>query len=135
MTSVDGTKTVVGLSLGTKIKSSSGIFGGAATWPLIRCSTACGERQDGPMGGGLVASQIKVKKGDFKTASMIRTGTEQQFGEQAAATGRCAAASPISTSTMKSMLNVKIDVDKAVLSDRPGPSCRTRRARPRRENR
>ena len=119
VTSVDGTKTVVGLSLGTKIKSSSGIFGG-------RSNLAADSLLNGlpvsvktvQWGGGLVASQIKFKKGDFKTASMIRTGTEQQFGEQAAATealrGRMA---DIDKYNVKSTLNVNFDVDKAVLSD------------------
>jgi outer membrane protein OmpA-like peptidoglycan-associated protein len=119
VTSADGTKTVVGLSQGTKIKSSSGIFGG-------RSNLAADSLLNGlpvsvktvQWGGGLVASQIKFKKGDFKTAAMIRTGTEQQFGEQAAATealrGRMA---DIDKYNVKSTMNVNFDVDKAVLSD------------------
>ena len=36
--------------------------------------------------GGLVASQVSFKKNDAKLASMIHNGTDQRFGEQAAAT-------------------------------------------------
>ena len=37
-------------------------------------------------GGGLIASAVKFRNGDFKTASMIRRGTAQGFAEQSAAT-------------------------------------------------
>lgn len=37
--------------------------------------------------GGLVASEVDLKNKDLRTALMIRTGTDQRFAEQTAATG------------------------------------------------
>jgi OmpA-OmpF porin, OOP family len=83
----DGNSTIIAVTEATKIKTSSGIFGGRSTLgagallnglPVTVKTLQSGE--------GLVASQISFRKGDFKTANMIRNGTAQQFEEQTAAT-------------------------------------------------
>jgi outer membrane protein OmpA-like peptidoglycan-associated protein len=68
-------------------------------------------------GDGLVASEIDLKNKDFKTASMIRSGTAQGFAQQTAATealrGRVG---DIDQYNIKSTTNVNFDTGKAVLS-------------------
>jgi OmpA-OmpF porin, OOP family len=70
-------------------------------------------------GSELVASQIIFRGGDLRTASMIRTGTEQQFAEQTAATealrGRMG---DIDKYNIKGTTNVYFDTGRAVLSAR-----------------
>lgn len=83
----DGNSTIIAVNEATKIKTSSGIFGG-------RSQLGAGALLNGlpvtvktmQSSDGLVASQISFRKGDFKTANMIRNGTAQQFEEQTAAT-------------------------------------------------
>lgn len=69
-------------------------------------------------GSDLVASQISFKGRDFKTASMIRTGTAQQFAEQSAATealrGRMG---DIDKYNVKGTTNVYFDTGKWNLSE------------------
>jgi len=69
--------------------------------------------------GGLIASDIKFRKNDLKTAAMIRRGTQQGFAEQTAATaalrGRLG---DIDKYNIKSTTNVNFDVNKANLSSR-----------------
>src|SRR5690606_37322128 len=70
--------------------------------------------------GGLVASQIKLKNNDLATAAMIRTGTEQRFGEHGAAIAENAAAAEalrgrvasIDQYNIKGTTNVHFDTDK-----------------------
>ncbi len=68
--------------------------------------------------GGLVASQITFKNNDFKTASMIRTGTAQGFEEQTAATealrGRMG---DIDKYNIKGTTNVYFDTGRWALSE------------------
>ncbi|MFN5901530.1 MAG: OmpA family protein, partial [Novosphingobium sp.] len=68
-------------------------------------------------GETLRASQVSFKSGDYKTASMIRTGTAQQFAEQTAATealrGRMA---DIDKYNIKGTTNVYFDTGKWALS-------------------
>ncbi len=88
ITSEDGGSTVVSLSESTQIRGSGGFLG------LSRSKLAADSLLNGlpvtvrtvEWGGGLVARQIRLKSSDLKTASMIRTGTEQGFAEQTAAT-------------------------------------------------
>lgn len=69
-------------------------------------------------GSDLVAAQISFRKGDFKTANMIRTGTAQQFAEQSARTealrGRMG---DIDKYNIKGTTNVFFDTGKWNLSE------------------
>ena len=121
VTAPDGTRTVIAVDEGTKIKSSSGLFGGSRNKPTlasllnglpVTVKTLQSEN-------GLVASQIVFKNNDLKTATMIRSGTEQGFEEQTAATealrGRMA---DIDKYNVKGTTNVNFDTGKWVLSER-----------------
>jgi outer membrane protein OmpA-like peptidoglycan-associated protein len=76
--------------------------------------------------GGLVASQIKFKSSNLATASMIRNGTAQRFGEHDTAIAQNAAATEalrgrvgdIDQYNIKGTTNVYFDTGKAVLSDK-----------------
>lgn len=119
VTAADGTSTMITINDATRIKASSGLFGGS------RSKLAAGSLLNGlpvtvktlQSGGGLVASQISFRNNDFKTATMIRTGTAQGFAEQTAATealrGRMG---DIDKYNIKSTTNVYFDTGKAVLS-------------------
>jgi outer membrane protein OmpA-like peptidoglycan-associated protein len=119
VTAADGTKTTVAITEATKIKAGSGIFGGS------RSQLGASSLLNGlpvtvktlQWTGGLVASQITFRNNDFKTANMIRNGTDQRFEEQTAATealrGRMG---DIDKYNIKSTANVYFDTGKAVLS-------------------
>ncbi|MBO9581305.1 MAG: OmpA family protein [Sphingobium sp.] len=83
VTTADGNKTSIGVNEATKIKASSGLFGGRAklgTADLLNglpVSVKTYQMSD----GSLVANQVNLKNSDYKTAAMIRNGTEQRFGE------------------------------------------------------
>ncbi len=119
VTTAGGSKAVVLISDGTRIKSKGGLLG-------IRSNKLAADQllnglpvsiKTVQWGGGLVASQIALKSKDLRTASMIRNGTDQRFGEQAAATealrGRVA---DIDQYNVKGTTNVTFDTGKAVLS-------------------
>ena len=119
VTTAGGTKTVVLLSDGTRIKSKGGLLG-------IRSNKLAADQllnglpvsiKTVQWGGGLVANQIALKSKDLRTASMIRNGTDQRFGEQAAATealrGRVA---DIDQYNVKGTTNVTFATGKADLS-------------------
>jgi OmpA-OmpF porin, OOP family len=119
VTGVDGTKTVLYISDGTEVRSSSGLFG------IGRSKLAAGQLLNGlpvtaktvQWGGGLVASQIKVQSKDLKTANMIRTGTEQGFAEQTAATEALRSrVADIDQYNVKGTTNVYFDTGKWNLS-------------------
>lgn len=88
VTTVDGSGAVVRLSNGTDIRASKGLFG------INRSKLGADALLNGlpvtvetvQWAGNLVASRIKLKNSDLKTATMIRTGTAQGFAEQTAAT-------------------------------------------------
>ncbi len=117
VTTADGNSTIIAITDATRIKSG-GLFGGGN-------KLAAGSLLNGlpvtvktlQWEGGLVASQISLRKGDLKTATMIRTGTAQQFDEQTAATealrGRMG---DIDKYNVKNTTNVYFDTGKAVLS-------------------
>ncbi len=119
VTSADGTKTVITINDDTKITSSKGLFG------LDRSKLAADSLLNGipvtvktlQSGDALMASQITFRNSDFRTATMIRSGTEQAFGEQTAATdalrGRMA---DIDQYNIKGTTNVNFEVGKANLS-------------------
>lgn len=119
ITSADGTKTVVAVGEATKIKASGGFLG------LDRNTLGTDSLLNGlPVsvatvrwGPDLAASRIDLKNKDLKLASMIRTGTQQGFDEQTAATvalrGRVG---DIDQYDIKSTTNVNFDTGKANLS-------------------
>jgi OOP family OmpA-OmpF porin len=117
VTLADGTSTIIAITDATKIKSGS-LFGGGnklgAASLLNGLPVTVKTLQ---WSGGLVASQISLRKGDLKTANMIRTGTAQQFEEQTAATealrGRMG---DIDKYNIKGTMNVYFDTGKAALS-------------------
>ena len=118
VTTTDGTSTIISINDATRIKTSRGLFSG-------RNKLAAGSLLNGlpvtvktlQSGGDLVASQISLRNKDFKTATMIRNGTAQQFEEQTAATaalrGRMG---DIDKYNIKSTTNVNFDTGKAALS-------------------
>ena len=115
----DGSATVVAFNDATRIKGGSTLFGGdrsklAASALLNGLPVTVKTMQSG---GELVASQIIFRGKDFKTATMIRTGTAQQFEEQTAATlalrGRMG---DIDKYNIKGTTNVYFDTGKAALS-------------------
>jgi outer membrane protein OmpA-like peptidoglycan-associated protein len=120
VTAADGTKSVIVINDATKISASKGFFG------LNRSRLAATSLLNGipvtvktlQSGDGLVASQINLQNKDLRTASMIRSGTEQGFAEQTAATealrGRMG---DIDKYNVKGTTNVNFDTGKAVLSE------------------
>lgn len=119
VTGPDGTKTVLFISDATQVRSSSGLFGlgrsklGAAS--LLNGLPVTAKTVQ--WGGGLVASQIKVQNKDLKTATMIRTGTEQGFADQTAATEALRSrVADIDQYNLKGTTNVYFDTGKWNLS-------------------
>lgn len=94
VTSPGGSNTVVALSDGTEIRGSGGFLG------LNKKSLGSDSLLNGlpvtvktvQWGGNLVATHIKLKSNDLKTAAMIRNGTEQRFGQNEAAISQNASA-------------------------------------------
>ncbi len=118
VTTADGTSTIVAITEATKIKGG-GLFSGSrklAPGALLNGLPVTIKTMQS--GGGLVASQISFRKGDLKTATMIRNGTAQQFDEQTAATqalrGRMG---DIDKYNVKNTTNVYFDTGRAVLSE------------------
>ncbi|MCA1199306.1 OmpA family protein [Sphingomonas sp. R647] len=119
VTTADGTPTLIAVTGATDIRASGGFLGlsreklGADA--LLNGLPVTIRTRD--WNGTLVASQIKLQNKDLKTASMIRNGTDQRFGEQAAATealkGRVG---DIDQYNVKGTTNVNFDTGKAVLS-------------------
>jgi OmpA-OmpF porin, OOP family len=120
VTAADGTSTIVTLDTATKVKGGGGgLFGGSKS-KLTTASLLNGlpvTVKTVQADGALVASEITFRKGDFKTANMIRQGTAQQFDEQSAKTealrGRMA---DIDKYNIKGTTNVFFDTGKWALS-------------------
>ena len=118
ITTADGGSTIVAITEATRIKGGGGLFGGgnklAANALLNGLPVTVKTMQ---AGDSLVASQISFRGGDFKTANMIRTGTAQQFEEQAAATQALRSRmGDIDKYNIKGTTNVYFDTGKAMLS-------------------
>ena len=125
VTGVEGTTAVL-VSPATEIRSGGGFLG------LNRSKLASDSLLNGlPVsvktvlwGGGLVASQIKLKTKDLATASMIRNGTAQRFGEHDTQIAENAAATEtlrgrvgdIDQYNIKGTTNVYFDTGKWALS-------------------
>ncbi|MEM8697011.1 MAG: OmpA family protein [Pseudomonadota bacterium] len=94
VTTADGSTANILISEATEIRSRGGFLG------LGRTTLASDSLLNGlpvtvetvEWGGGLVASKVRFSDGDLETATMIRTGTGQQFAEQGAAIEENAAA-------------------------------------------
>ena len=120
VTTADGSNQTIAIADYTRIKGSGGFLG------LSRDTLAADALLNGlpvtvdtlQWDGGLVANQIALKTKDLRTASMIRTGTDQRFGEQAAATealrGRVG---DIDEYNVRATTNVNFDTGKAVLTE------------------
>ncbi|MBC2668395.1 OmpA family protein [Novosphingobium piscinae] len=118
VTAPDGTSSVITLTDATKVKASSGLFGSRGKQDLSALLNGLPVTvKTLQAGNALVASQVTYRNNDYKTAAMIRTGTAQQFEEQAAATealrGRLG---DIDKYNIKSTSNVYFDTGKWALS-------------------
>jgi outer membrane protein OmpA-like peptidoglycan-associated protein len=117
VTSADGAKSVIVVNPATKIKARNGLFGSSKldAGSLLNGLPVTIKTLQWP--GGLLASEITLRQGDLKTASMIRNGTDQRFAEQSAATEALRSRmADIDKYNIKSTTNVHFDTGKAVLS-------------------
>jgi outer membrane protein OmpA-like peptidoglycan-associated protein len=126
VTGADGNSTAILVSQATDIRSSGGFLG------LDRDKLAADSLLNGlpvtvktvQWQGGLVASQIKFKNSNLATASMIRNGTAQKFGEHDRAIAQNAAATEalrgrvgdIDQYNIKGTTNIYFDTGKWALS-------------------
>lgn len=124
VTSPDGASTIVTIVDATKIKAEAGLFAGkreklteAALLNGLPVTIKTLQPEGGAGEAGLVAAQVTFRRGDFRTASMIRNATDQRFEEQTAATaalrGRLG---DIDKYNIKNTINVHFDTGKAELS-------------------
>jgi OmpA-OmpF porin, OOP family len=117
VTADDGTATIVAVNETTRVKGSSGLFGGSKLAKDALLNGLPVTVKTMQSGDGLVASQINLRKTDLKTAKMIRNGTAQGFDEQTAATealrGRMG---DIDKYNIKGTTNVHFDTGKAELT-------------------
>ena len=120
VTTADGTETAIAIGDNTRIKGSGG-FLGLSSNKLAANSLLNGlpvSVETLQWSGGLVASEVALKSKDLRTATMIRTGTDQRFAEQTAATealrGRVG---DIDQYNVKATTSVNFDTGKAVLSE------------------
>jgi outer membrane protein OmpA-like peptidoglycan-associated protein len=126
VTTADGSSTMISVTGDTRIRAGGGFLG------LNRSELAADSLLNGlPVSvetlqwdGGLVASKIALKDKDLKTASMIRNGTDQRFGEHDVAISQNAEATEalrgrmgdIDQYNVKGTTNVHFDTGRAVLS-------------------
>lgn len=120
ITTTDGSNQTIALIPETRVKGGGGFLGlgssKLATDSLLNGLPVTVDTLQ--WSGGLAASQISLKTKDLRTANMIRTGTDQRFAEQTAATealrGRVG---DIDQYNVKATTNVNFDTGKAVLSE------------------
>ena len=119
VTGENGTPTVLAISEGTEVKGKGGFLGLSSK---IRGSDALLNGlpvsvKTVQWGGGLVASEVRFKNGDFKTAAMVSRGTAQGFAEQSAATEALRSrVADIDQYNVKGTTNVFFDTGKHNLS-------------------
>ncbi len=118
VTSADGNSTVIAITQTTRIRSGGGLFGGGSQLPANALLNGLPVKVKTMQSGtSLMASEISFRNNDFKTATMIRNGTAQQFDEQTAATqalrGRMG---DIDNYNIKSTTNVYFPSGKSSLS-------------------
>jgi len=126
VTAPDGNRTAVLVSDATRVRASKGLLG------LERMELTPAHLINGlpvtvetvEWEGALVASRIKFKNSNLATATMIRTGTEQRFGEHDTAIAHNAAATEalrgrvgdIDQYNVKATTNVYFDTDRHALT-------------------
>ncbi len=126
VTAANGNSTAIIVSRATDIRSSGGFLG------LDRDRLAADSLLNGlpvtvktvQWGGALVATQVRLKSKNLATASMIRSGTAQRFGEHDVAIARNAAATEalrgrvgdIDKYNIKGTTNIYFDTGKWALS-------------------
>jgi outer membrane protein OmpA-like peptidoglycan-associated protein len=126
VTAANGSSTAVLVSQATDIRSSGGFLG------LDRDKLGANALLNGlpvtvktvQWGGTLVATQVRLKAKNLQTASMIRSGTAQRFGEHDQAIARNAAATEalrgrfgdIDQYNIKGTTNIYFDTGKWALS-------------------
>jgi outer membrane protein OmpA-like peptidoglycan-associated protein len=126
ITAANGNSTAVLVSQATDIRSSGGFLG------LNRDKLGADSLLNGlpvtvrtvQWGGNLVATQVRLSNKDLATASMIRNGTAQRFGEHDVAIARNAAATEalrgrvgdIDKYDIKGTTNIYFDTGKWALS-------------------
>ena len=89
VTQANGSSTMITIGEGTEIKASGGFLG------LSRDQLGLAQLLNGipvkvetvEWGGSLVASKVRLKASDLKTAQMIASGTQQRFAQQGAKIG------------------------------------------------
>ena len=120
ITTDEGQNTEILVGDVTEIKASGGFLGLGST-KLATSKLLNGlpiEAETVQYGGGLVAKKISLKDKDLRVASMIRSGTQQGFAEQTAATealrGRVA---DIDQYNVKGTTNVNFDTGKWNLTE------------------
>jgi OOP family OmpA-OmpF porin len=119
VTSDDGTSNAILIADATKISGSGGFLG------LDHKEIAANSLFNGlpvdvktvQWNGGLVASQIKFKNNDLKTAAMIRNGTSQRFAEQGAAIDQNAEATRKNAAATEALRGRVGDIDKYDIKD------------------
>ena len=126
VTAANGSSTAVLVSQATDIRSSGGFLG------LDKSKLGADSLLNGlpvtvktvQWSGGLVATQVRLKNKNLATASMIRNGTAQRFGEHDTAIARNAAATEalrgrvgdIDKYNVKGTTNIYFDTGKWALS-------------------
>ena len=126
VTGADGRSVAILVSRTTDIRSSGGFLG------LDRAKLAADSLLNGlpvtvktvQWGGSLVATQVRLKSKNLETASMIRNGTAQRFGEHDVAIAQNAAATEalrgrvgdIDKYNIKGTTNIYFDTGKWALS-------------------
>lgn len=120
VTTAEGQASVITIAETTRVKASSGLFGGKGkltTAALLNGIPVTVKTLQ--WNGGLVAKEVTFKNNDYKTAMMIRNGTNQRFEENEAATealrGRMA---DIDNYNLKGTTNVFFDTGKTILSEK-----------------
>jgi OmpA-OmpF porin, OOP family len=134
VTGADGNNIAILVSPATDIRSSGGFLG------LDRNKLGANSLLNGlpvtvrtvQWGGGLVATQVRLNNKNLETASMIRNGTAQRFGEHDVAIARNAAATEalrgrmgdIDKYDIKGTTNIYFDTGKWALShDKEAQLC------------
>lgn len=133
VTTPDGASTIVAVTDATRIKAGGGLFSkrevlsADALLNGLPVTVKTLQSAEGSTGAVLAASQVTFRRGDLKTATMIRNATDQRFEEQTAATealrGRMG---DIDKYNIKSTTNVHFDTGKYELSEQDKASlCST----------
>ena len=129
VTGSDGSRTIVYISEATRIRGGKGLFGSGRT-NVSKAALINGlpvTARTVYWGNALIATHVRYKAKDHRIASMIHSGTSQQFEEQAAATEALRTRmGDIDKYNIKGTTNVFFDSGKTVLSpSAKGELCNT----------